>query len=511
MSNQPKTTSKENQPIQEYVIRVTPKNSKKYNVMRFSELDNVDFTKWKSVKLDREFSLKEYKSANGDEELPKFGAGSVFGAEQREESRKKRYQKYASRHRPEDQPWILNAKTSKQPSSSATNGSAITAAKASNSRKFRGIREGGVTDNTSYYVFFQAHDGAFEAFPVSEWYKFAPIPKFKALTAEEAEEQFTKRDKILNFFNVMNKKKGGVGELNDTMEDGIKPRRSRKDFKTSDMDDWNDFGGMSDGSDGDSDDGAKKKKGKKRGSDDEVDSEAKEESDEGDFDTREVDYMSDTSSDEDEDMAEKLNEELKGVEDEDALRQLVISDSEEEEENQTKDANKDETNGKQLTDKKSNNESTDVKVKQEKRDSDSSDSSDEDFDDHKFQSSIFMREVKPTVKKEPNADHHSAAVKRKLDTSDSQQGPSTASGSSSTTAKRPKTQGNEINLEETVKRYLMRKPITTTELIKNIRKMKVASSNEELVAFISQILKKLNPQKQQIQGKLYLYLNPNAK
>ena len=229
--------AKEAAPIQEYVIRVTPKVNKKYNVMRFNEADGIDFKKWKSVKLDREHNLKEFKSGVDDEEAPKFGAGSVFGAEQREESRRKRYQRYASKHRPEDQPWILNVKMNKsqtQPSAPATiqaNGSS-TAVKQSSSRKFRGIREGGVTDNTSYYVFFQAHDGAFEAFPISEWYKFAPIPKFKALTAEEAEEQFVKRDKILNFFTVMDSKK--KTEANDALEDGpFKPRRMKKDFKTS--------------------------------------------------------------------------------------------------------------------------------------------------------------------------------------------------------------------------------------------------------------------------------------
>lgn len=228
-------TAKEPTPIQEYVIRVTPKVNKKYNVMRFNELDNIDFNKWKSVKLDREFNLKEFKTGHDDEEAPKFGAGSVFGAEQREEARRKRYQRYASKHRPDDQPWVLNVKMNKsQAPASATiqqNGSS-TSAKQASSRKFRGVREGGVTDNTSYYVFFQAHDGAFEAFPISEWYKFAPIPKFKALTAEEAEEQFIKRDKILNFFTVMDSKK--KTETNEALEDGqFKPRRMKKDFKTT--------------------------------------------------------------------------------------------------------------------------------------------------------------------------------------------------------------------------------------------------------------------------------------
>lgn len=226
---------KEPTPIQEYVIRVTPKVNKKYNVMRFNELDGIDFNKWKSVKLDREFHLKEFKSGNGDEDAPKFGAGSVFGAEQREEAKKKRYERYASRQRPDDQPWILNVKMNKSQAPAPTiiqqNGSS-TSVKQSSSRKFRGIREGGVTDNTSYYVFFQAHDGAFEAFPISEWYKFTAMPKYKPLTSEEAEEQFVKRDKILNFFTLMDSKK--KTDPNDMLEDGqFKPRRMKKDFKTT--------------------------------------------------------------------------------------------------------------------------------------------------------------------------------------------------------------------------------------------------------------------------------------
>lgn len=32
-----------------------------------------------------------------------------------------------------------------------------------------GIREGGVSNNTAYYVFTHAEDGAIEAFPLQEW------------------------------------------------------------------------------------------------------------------------------------------------------------------------------------------------------------------------------------------------------------------------------------------------------------------------------------------------------
>ena len=56
--------------------------------------------------------------------------------------------------------------------------------------RFKGIREGGVADNTAYYVFTQAGNEIIEAYPLQEWYKFQPIQRYKALTAEEAEIEF---------------------------------------------------------------------------------------------------------------------------------------------------------------------------------------------------------------------------------------------------------------------------------------------------------------------------------
>lgn len=46
-------------------------------------------------------------------------------------------------------------------------------------KKFKGIREGGVMENASYYVFSKAPDGVFEAYPVDEWYNFTPIQTYK--------------------------------------------------------------------------------------------------------------------------------------------------------------------------------------------------------------------------------------------------------------------------------------------------------------------------------------------
>ena len=89
-----------------------------------------------------------------------------------------------------------------------------------------GVREGGVTENASYYIFTQAADGAFEAFPVEEWYNFQTIQRYKALSIEEAEEEFNARNRTLNLFNVMMRKRRNKNE-NDEDEDGEEAKEGK--------------------------------------------------------------------------------------------------------------------------------------------------------------------------------------------------------------------------------------------------------------------------------------------
>lgn len=58
--------------------------------------------------------------------------------------------------------------------------------------RYKGVREGTITENTSYYIFTQCADGAFEAFPIEEWYNFQPVVQYKYLNSDEAEEEFMK-------------------------------------------------------------------------------------------------------------------------------------------------------------------------------------------------------------------------------------------------------------------------------------------------------------------------------
>ena len=59
------------------------------------------------AKIERENNLKDFKSAYDIETVPKFGAGSEFGREQREEARKKKFGVRIRKYNSDDQPWLL--------------------------------------------------------------------------------------------------------------------------------------------------------------------------------------------------------------------------------------------------------------------------------------------------------------------------------------------------------------------------------------------------------------------
>ncbi|KAK9885712.1 hypothetical protein WA026_012477 [Henosepilachna vigintioctopunctata] len=172
--------------VREFSIRLIKNSKKRYHVMKFNGNLQVDIGKWTQVKMERENNMREYKI---NEEKPKFGAGSEFGREAKEEARRKKLGITARKYKADDQPWLLNCRDS-------------TAVK-----KFKGIREGGVSENTAYYVFTHAEDGAIEAFPLQEWYKFQPIRRYKSLSAEEAEQEFSKKNKYFNLNSLMLKKR----------------------------------------------------------------------------------------------------------------------------------------------------------------------------------------------------------------------------------------------------------------------------------------------------------------
>lgn len=518
------TTAAKPANVQEFKIRVPKNLRKKHHVMRFNATLNVDFAEWRSVKMERENNLREFRGM--DDDMPKFGAGSEYNRDLREEVRRKKFGIIAKRYRPEAQPWILKVG-------------------GKNGKKFKGIREGGVSENAAFYVFTHAPDGAIEAYPLNEWYNFQPIQRYKSLSAEEAEQEFGRRKKVMNYFTLMLRKrlKGDDDEEADPEEIKVKGGGKKgKELKISEMDEWIDTEDESDSDDEteeqkkkkeESDDDGKAKKGKKKGNDKkkkrDLDDEAFEESDDGDEEGREMDY--DTESSEDEpDPEAKLDKDMKSVAEEDALRKLLNSDEEEEDEKPENESENDDENKKkkdkkdeQSKEKKKNK----AKAKDDKKDSSSdfsSDSSDSESDSKKKpkenKSNTFANKSRSAT---PTTSTTSAeATKRKASnnmpsdlTSDNSNSPV------STPAKRNKTEGatslptsfsskDDFGItEEAVRRYLMRKPMTATELLTKFKNKKTGVSSERLVETMTQILKKINPVKQTIQGKMYLSIKVN--
>ena len=64
--------------------------------------------------MERENNLKEYKSAYDIDTMPKFGAGSEYGREQKEEARRKKYGIQIKKYKPEDQPYIMKIGKNKE-------------------------------------------------------------------------------------------------------------------------------------------------------------------------------------------------------------------------------------------------------------------------------------------------------------------------------------------------------------------------------------------------------------
>lgn len=117
--------------------------------------------------------------------------------------------------------------------------------------RFKGQRKGGVTENASYYIFTQCADGAFEAFPVNSWYNFTPLSKHRTLTAEEAEEEWSRsgrgsghtlavtcvpvlnvplyrRNKVVNHFSIMLQRRLREENGEEEEDEGEKSGKKKK-------------------------------------------------------------------------------------------------------------------------------------------------------------------------------------------------------------------------------------------------------------------------------------------
>lgn len=480
--------------VSEFTVRVPKREeNKKYHVMKFNASLNIDFSKWSQARMVRENNQKIQNSNIPADDDPKFGAGSTFGKDVKEEAKRNKLGIIRKKYNPDAQPWLMRIGGKKD------------------GRKYKGIREGGVSANTTYYVFTHGKDGAFEAFPIHDWYNFTPMMRYKTLDADEAEEKFAQRGKILNKWAVMVNKKlrpGEEGAEDEEEGEGIKTKKGgKKEMKISDMDDW--AGESDDGLDTDEDEKEKKKesdsdednKKGKRGKDTkkkkkkkktDVD-EAFEDSDDGDDEGREVDYMSDESSDSDEEMDK--DHDIKGVDQEDGIGKMLDSDSSSEDEKKKSDEDDDDE---------------DETGKKKKKKPGSDDDEGKGKKGKKSGSAGSSRSATPTkeMEKSERGEKRKALVAGLLDPNAATAGESskksrleqfgTAAGSGASSS--------DTISEEDVRRYLKRRPMTTTDLLKKFRsKTKNEKiNNAHLVQLLANILKKINPHKQKVKGTVYL-------
>merc|ERR1712012_1352177 len=228
----------------------------------------------------------------------------------------------------------------------------------------------------------------------------------------------------------------------------------------------------------DSDDDGKSKKrskdSKKKNKKKEVEDEALDDSEDDDRQDREVDYMSDESSDSEEEEEEKAD--AKGVDQDEGLSKMLDSDEssdEDKDKDKDKDDEDDEEEGKGKKKGSTNNSRSGTPTK-----------------DVEKVDKAEKRKAMVANLLDPNAE--APAKKLRLE-----QFGNAAPGAM---------QGNEAISEEAVRRYLKRRPMTTTDLLKKFRSKKTGIQNAQLVQLLANILKKINPHKHKVEGVTYLSL-----
>ena len=430
--------------------------------MRFNSSLAIDFNEWNRVQMERENNVT-LQSNGFKEETPSLGAGTEYGKEQRAEARRRRSGTNPKNHKPEDQPWMIqHDKTGKTGAM----------------KKYRGVREGGVTDNASYYVLTQAGDGVLDAFPVQEWYSFQATQRYEALSYEEAEEQFNSRKRSLNIFNVMARKR--MSNDGDNDENGNNDHSAKKSLK-SDLCISAEWGSSSsDNGDSNNEDDpnyrrnrkqvkrrVKAKRNRSKSLSESEEEEPAEDSDDGDGDGKEVDYLDSTEED-DNDV------QLDGVND-----LVTISDDD----SDTEEKGKEKYN----------------KSRQEDCDS-PSESDGQSWNQAKASQPIIatqpMKPIVPSVKPVANVKRKvaiSTVIKEKQVRVDALPG-------------LPAILNGKVN-EKVIRRYLCHKPMTITELVTKFKRMNLNVASEQLVTFIAAVLKKINPVKRIINGKMTFSLN----
>ncbi|KAJ1346963.1 hypothetical protein KIN20_001898 [Parelaphostrongylus tenuis] len=463
-------------PKSEFVVKVPRRSEhKRYSVLKFNGMDRVDTSRWtvdSMVQMEREDNKSVTLTTQNVQE---YGEGTEYGKAARDEARRKKYGRQAKSYRLDNQPWHLSFL---EPDGRL--------------RKMKSIREGGAGEHADYWVFLKSGE-EFLAYKVDDWHKFLPAITHKTLDIDQAEEKFLERNKVMNQFAL---KAQILSQLKTGEEDGERLEKPTKSLKIKDE-------YSSDDSEGDEDDrndedgtprrketSAKKKKAHdkpkkdKRPHVENGDEVAKYESSDGEDEGREYDYMSDSGSDSERELVpgdEKVEKQLVGVGDEIGLKRMIESDAETESDEED------------LTKKLLNSENERKKELLDIEERDSSGSDTDDPDKEKIDSVVFMPKKEMTNVSETSGN----GKKRPAE-------PESSGVEMSHDVKRVKLEPPSIPEglnEETVRKYLRRKPHTTKELLAKIKQKCGDMTKAEIVTKLAAILKAIEPHQVQAEAR----------
>lgn len=467
----------------EFVVRVPKGLPKNYNIMRFNAGDKTDIRSWTKAKLSRDLSSK--KIFEEQDSQPEFGEGSEYGRKQKEEARRLKYGRQASaKFKEENMPWNLSVSQIEVAKQDGKNQKASVDTKPKVVKKeYTGKKEGSIGGGSVYFVLAQSLNNTFEAYPIESWCNFTKKIVHRTLTDEEVEAAWDKRDKILNHLNYMARKKLHINEEEEEEDSKIEIKNDKSDKKGSARDkllihDDEDVDFMSDNSDSGDEDKRSKKKKSKADKFVPID-EALEDSDDGEHEGTEIAYASDESSEN-----EEVNDSRVAPKGLDELDDLSSSSDEENDKSKVPNAD------------------------------DSASSGESDIDADEAKSAVLqtasakvqaLKGGRQSPQNAPGSSNSSVLGKRSASPFDNTSTKRKKIGSGSNTPVKDTNVTHRIS-EESIRKILSLKPITTKDLFKKLKAKKTGLERNELVEKIAKILKKLNPQKIHKNGSMHLFL-----
>ncbi|KAI6174681.1 Transcription initiation factor IIF subunit alpha [Aphelenchoides bicaudatus] len=466
-------------------------NKKRYSILQFNGPLNVDPGHWPQAQVAMAREDNRAHTIGPSENIQEFGEGSEYGRAAREEARRKKYGRQTRTYHHDRQPWQLLLRDG--------NGSA----------KDRIFRSAVLEAHSDYWVFLKAGNN-FHAHKVDDWFRFMPNPQKKGLDIDQVEEQFQQRNKVLNQFALKMKIQQTIKDQDEDGEKMSKPSLLKiKDEASSDEEDNN---GEESKRDEDEETSSNKKGKKKKGKEarerkdkkqrvknaDEV---AAYESEDGEDEGREYDYISDSGSNtsrEEMTVDEKVDQAMIAVGDETGMRDDA---SDEESMDDSEDENQDEAAKQKRNLLKKLNEQKEGKTDEEKTlrltdkldERDSSGSDTDDPDNPKGHQSVLFLQAKARkrhAEDEEEVNEDEPAKRAKPPTRE--QTPQPLSASQPSTSAVVEIDG--LN-EDTVRRMLMQRPMSTKDLVGKFRAKMPNMSKEDVVTRLAEILGVLKPER----------------